>query len=168
MQRPETTDREAQVWEALNALIHCMRAHHRLVERRIDGMGVHHSQHRMLMQLNRMGPMPSQKEIAQVLDVSPACVARTLKALSASGLIDKREGADNRRNEISITPEGQRMIDDTLSVFLEIDRGMFVGVSEEDLAKLIQIMRHVQQNLAAMERPESAPNPPTQTEENRL
>lgn len=153
MEATERTERDVQTHEAVDTLIHSMRAHHRVVERRIEGMGVHHSQHRMLMRLDRMGRMASQKEIADALDVSPACVARTLKHLSAAGLIDKQEGQDNRRNEISITPAGRQMIEETLNTFLEIDRDMFAGISESELTALIRTMRRVQQNLADMERP---------------
>ena len=37
----------------------------------------------------RMGRSASQKDIADALDVSPACVARTLKPLNAAGLVEK-------------------------------------------------------------------------------
>ena len=63
--------------------------------------------HRMLMKLSRMGRSASQKDIADALDVSPACVARTLKPLNAAGLIEKTDGSDARRNEINISAAGR-------------------------------------------------------------
>ena len=45
----------AGIFEAVDLLIHVMKQHHRIVERRVEGLGVHHSQHRMLMRLSGMG-----------------------------------------------------------------------------------------------------------------
>ena len=71
----EKRDRTRQIKEDIDALIHTMRLHHRVVERRIDGLGVHHSQHRMLMRLSDLGRSvshwPTRWMSAQ--PVSPAC-----------------------------------------------------------------------------------------------
>lgn len=150
----EARERTARVFETIDALIHTMRLHHRIVEKRIDGLGVHHSQHRMLMKLSRMGKSASQKEIAAALDVSPACVARMLKQLNAAGLVDKADGADGRCNEISVLPAGKRLVDDSLAVFRQIDREMFEGVTEEELIQLGDVLRRVRDNLARMEKSE--------------
>lgn len=151
METDERARGSAARFEAIDLLIHAMRQHHRIVERRIEGLGVHHSQHRMLMRLSKMGRMASQKDIAAALDVSPACVARTLKSLSAAGLIDKTEASDGRRNEIGILPEGQKLIDDSLKVFREIDTQMFEGISESEMAAFTETLRRVRQNLTRME-----------------
>lgn len=137
--------------ENIDVLLHVMRLHHRIVEKRIDGLGVHHSQHRMLMRLSNMGRIESQKDIAAALDVSPACVARTLKSLSAAGLIDKSEGADGRCNEVSILPRGRQLIDDSLNVFRRIDLEMFEGLSDDELSTLCGLMTRLRCNLTAME-----------------
>ena len=145
--------------QAIDALIRTMRHHHRVVEKRIDGLGVHHSQHRMLMTLSREGAGVPQKRIAEAMDVSAACVARTLKQLSAAGLIDKAEGADGRCNAIALQPRGQRLVADSLALFRQIDAEMFEGISAEELATLTGILRRVQENLVRMEQggaPDSA------------
>ena len=146
--------RASRIHAALEMMIRTMRLHRRVIERRIDGLGVHQSQHRMLMRLSAMGRTTSQKDIARALDVSPACVARTLKALSGAGLIEKAEGADNRRREISILPLGQRLIDDSLKTFREVDAGMFEGISDEDILRLTGLLSRMHQNLAGADRGE--------------
>ena len=159
MEAEDCTVRNTPQHEAIDLLIHTMRQHHRIVERRIDGLGVHHSQHRMLMRLACMGRMASQKEIAAALDISPACVARTLKGLNAAGLIDKSEAADGRCNQISILPQGRALIDDSIKIFSEIDMQMFEGVSESDIAALNGVLRRIRQNLNAMEQRLPPDNP---------
>jgi len=156
----ETNDlgpREAMTHAAIDRLVRVMRLHHWVIERRIDGLGIHHSQHRMLMRLSRMGSAASQKDIALALDVSPACVTRTLKALSAAGLIDKSEGTDGRCREIGILPKGQRLIDDSFKTFREIDREMFAGISDEEVRQLTDILSRIHQNLADMENRNASP-----------
>ena len=153
----ETDERALRIRDAIDALIHLMRLHHRIVERRIDGLGVHHSQHRMLMKVARLGRSASQKEIAEAMDVSPACVARTLKRLSAEGLVEKTGGADGRCNEIAIRPRGRALVDDSLALFRQIDEEMFDGISGEELAALTAALRRIQGNLSAMEQRETNP-----------
>ena len=148
-------ERVDQLRQTIDLLIHSMRLHHRIVEKRIDGLGVHHSQHRLLMKLSRMGQGASQKDIASALDVSPACVARMLKPLNAAGLVKKADGADGRSNAISISADGKRLVQDSLAVFRGIDAQMFEGVSGEELAALSGVLRRVQDNLVNMERAEA-------------
>ena len=148
-------ERADQLRQTIDLMIHSMRLHHRVVERRIEGLGVHHSQHRLLMRLSRMGRSASQKEIAAALDVSPACVARMLKPLNAAGLIEKAGGADGRCNQISISPDGERLVEDSLAVFRSIDAQMFEGISGEALAALGGVLRRVQENLVNMEKLEA-------------
>ena len=147
----DAQERAAQTRQAIELMIHTMRLHHRIVEKRIEGMGVHHSQHRMLMLLSRMGKSASQKDIADAMDVSPACVARTLKQLSAAGLVDRAGGADGRCNEVSLLPEGRRVVEDSLAVFHEIGSEMFRGVTGEELTALHGTLRRIQANLIEME-----------------
>lgn len=150
--------RTAQIRESIDALIRTMRLHHRIVERRIDGLGVHHSQHRMLMKLSKLGTSASQKDIAEALDVSPACVARTLKQLASAGLIERNEGADGRCKAISILPAGTRLVEDSHALFMRIGAEMFDGIGEDELSALARTLRRIQGNLSAMEQADEASN----------
>ena len=141
---------------AMDRLVRVLRLHHRIIERRIDSLGIHHSQHRMLMRLSCIGSTASQKDIAAALDVSPSCVARTLKSLSAAGLIEKREGEDSRRNEISIMPKGRQLIDDSIRIVQQIDHGTFDGLSDEEVLRLTRTLERIHENLCRMEAADAA------------
>lgn len=147
-----------RVKDNIDLLIHTMRLHHRIVEKRVEGMGVHHGQHRMLMKVSFLGKSASQKALAEAMDVSPANVARTLKQLAAAGLIEKTEGADGRCNEISLLPEGQALVENSRAIFREIGAEMFEGVSEGEMEALGGILRKIQANLVNMERGEGEPS----------
>ena len=146
-----TEERTARIRETIDALIHTMRLHHRIVEKRIEGLGVHHSQHRMLMKLSFLGKSASQKDLADALDVSPACVARALKPLSAAGLVKKAEGTDGRCNAVSVSDAGRRLVEDSKAVFRDIDGRMFQGVTDAELDALYSVLRRLQENLIEME-----------------
>jgi len=147
----EAQERAASTREAIDMMIHTMRLHHRIVEKRIDSFCVHHSQHRLLMKLSCMGKSASQKEIAAAMDVSPACVARMLKPLTAAGLVEKMGGADGRCNEISVSPLGRQLVEDSKALFRGIDEQMFVGLTGEELVTLNGLMRRIRDNLIEME-----------------
>ena len=155
-------DRTQRIKYDIDALIHTMRLHHRVVERRIDGMGVHHSQHRMLMRLSNLGRSASQKELADAMDVSPACVARMLKPLTAAGLVEKAGGADGRCNEISLSFAGMQLVEDSRAVFRQIGEQMFEGLTEGELQTLGGLLERLKENLTNMEKcgaGETAPEP---------
>ncbi len=143
--------REDREHAAVDQMIRVMRMHHRIVDKRIDGLGIHHSQHRMLMRLSRMGRTDSQKDIAEALDVSPACVARTVKALANAGLIEKTEGMDNRCREINLLPEGRRVIDASIQTFQTTAAEMFKDIPDDDIDRLISILNQIHDNLSEME-----------------
>ena len=75
---------------AVSLLIRNMRRHHALVERKTCDLGIHHSQHRMLMTLaRRQEHTPSQKELAERLGISAAAVTATLKKLEKEEYITR-------------------------------------------------------------------------------
>lgn len=145
---------------AIWIFIRIMRRHHAHVERCIGTLGIHHSQHRMLMHLSkRSQEPPSQKELADTLGISPAAVTTTLQRLEKEGYISRSAtDEDNRRNEIRITDAGLSKINECHGVFESADRAMFEGFSEEEMATLISFMERIDRNLDAAGAPVDPPN----------
>ena len=137
--------------KAIWLFMRVMRRHHACVERRIGDLGIHHSQHRMLMQLARPNQSPpSQKELAEIMGVSPAAVTTTLKRLEKEEYITRSAtDEDNRRNEIHITEKGLSKITECHEIFESTDRAMFAGFTEEEMATLISFMERMDRNLDA-------------------
>ena len=106
--------------------MHIGRMQHRIIEARVRRLGIHPSQHILLMHLSQMGRFPSQAQIAQELDVSPASVARTLKSLEANGYIERcGSDVDGRRNEIAITAKGEEMVRRSREIFDRLEAATF-------------------------------------------
>ena len=133
-------------------LRHIGRLHHRIVEARVCSLGIHPSQHFLLMRLSDMGRFPSQVQIAEEMDVSPASVARTLKHLEAGGYIERcGSDVDCRRNEIAISPKGEEIVRRSKEIFDRMETACFAGFAPEELEQLESMLQRMTDNLRRLE-----------------
>lgn len=101
----------------------------------------------LLMRLSR-GCIPSQKQLAKDLNVSPAAIAVSLKKLEADGYITKDADLDDCRcNRIALTEKGHGVITKTCSLFGSIDRTMVEGFDDAELDALLTALERIEQNL---------------------
>lgn len=108
----------------------------RVADKRVTDTGLYRSQHRMLMILGKH-PDCSQTELAEMLDISPAAVAVTLKKLEKAGYISKQCNVeDNRINHVVMTEKGKKAIDISLVYFKEIENALLMGFSKEEMELL--------------------------------
>lgn len=132
--------------------MHIGRMQHRIIEARVRSLGIHPSQHVLLMHLSQMGRFPSQAQIAEELDISPASVARTLKRLETGGYIERcGSDVDGRRNEIAISKKGEEMIRRSREIFSVLEADSFADFSPEELEQMEALMQKMMNNLRRME-----------------
>ena len=118
-------------------IMHIKKLHRCIFEKRISSLGIHHSQHQLLMYIAKEKEIKSQKQIAQKFGITPAAVARTLKTLESEGFIERSNiETDSRINRIIITDKGQEIVDKTHIAFKEVDYCIFEEFSDEDLEHL--------------------------------
>lgn len=154
MDKATLTEREKQLGRATRTLIHACRQHRRVADRRCIGIGLNQSQHRLLMHISRFENIPSQKELAEHFDVSPAAIAVSLKRLEGDGYIERgknTEKSDTRQNEIRITEKGRAEIVQTGEYFRLLDSQTFEGFDSDEIADFISYLERIQQNLSALE-----------------
>ena len=131
---------------------HIGRMQHRIIEARVRLLGIHPSQHLLLMRLSDMGRFPSQTQIAEELDISPASVARTLKQLEAGGYIERcGSDVDGRRNEIAISAKGEEMVHRSREIFSRLEAVNYAGFSAEELDQLEALLKREMDNLRRLE-----------------
>ena len=134
------------------------RLHRKNFENLVKGLGVHRSQHRMLMNIARDEGI-SQTELASRLEVSTAAVAVSVKKLEAGGYIEKKSAEkDSRFNEIKITERGRAVVLETEKRIRELDMSMLDGIDEEMLDNFIKCLDIMQKNLEALCPKESEEN----------
>lgn len=124
------------------------RLHRRCIEKTVKGLHIHRSQHRMLMHLFRCENQPTQKELAEHLQISPAAVAIALKKLESDGYILRQtDPGDTRQNRIAITEKGKDILDCTKRLFDDVDAKMLQGLTREQLDVLETCLGVMQANL---------------------
>lgn len=154
-------DRPELIHQAFDLLIRSMRRHHRGIERLVTDTGLHRSQRMILLFLSQMDNMPSQRELADRFDISPACVARSLKTLAMEGYITRSGDTDDqRRNHVSITDKGLQIVRETRRTFDQFDRLAFQGFQTEEILCLISLLSRLQDNLRQYADPDSEPPHP--------
>ena len=148
----ETQNNSQQGYDKARAVIkqfvQADRLHRQAVETTITAQtGLHRSQHMLLMRLS-CGCIPSQKQLAENLKVSPAAIAVSLKRLESDGYItrDADEG-DCRRNRITLTEKGRGVVAKTCALFESIDRTMVEGFDDAELDALLVSLEKIEQNL---------------------
>lgn len=127
--------------------------HRRAIERWATDAGIHRSQHRMLMHLAKCDKIPSQKELAEHFDISPAAVAVTLKKLENDGYIERgkcSERSDSRFNEIRITEKGRQATLQSRKYFQHVDNEALKNFTDEELDTFITLLERMQENLKSI------------------
>ncbi len=132
---------------AVDMMLRTDRMHKALIDSRVGNIGIHRTQHRILMHLARHGALHSQKALAEHLDISPAAVTGALKKIEQDGYIVRKLGHDNRFFEIEITEKGRVIVNKTKKLFSEAARSMFDGFSDDELNVYIRCLDKIQNNI---------------------
>ena len=128
---------EKNLFRAIDVMIRTNHMHKALIDSRVRTLGIHRTQHRILMHLARHERLPSQKELAEHLDITPAAVTCALKKIENDGYVERTLGHDNRYNELRITEKGRALVTQTKELFCEADSAMFEDFSDEELESYI-------------------------------
>lgn len=123
------------------------REHRKIVEREIAALGIHPSQHHLLMHLARNG-QSTQNGIASAMEVSPSTIAVSLKKLEKGGYIEKTiDNTDNRFHRIVLTKKGETVVLKSKQLFDEVDGKLFSGFSEEEKEGLDGYLERILQTM---------------------
>ena len=119
------------------------RMHRKAIGKYSADIGLHHSQHRMLMHLANNEVIRSQKQLAEHFAISPAAVATMLKKLEADGYIERaksQDGSDCRNNEIIITELGRRIATETEKYFRFVDSQAVKDFTDEEIEQFMRLL----------------------------
>lgn len=138
--------------ETMGTIIKTARLNKRVIDFKIQQLGIHHSQHFLLMFLSKQAQVPSQSEIAKELDISPAAVATTIKKLKQSGYIEKKIASEDERfHEISLTEKGRQTVEKSKKLFRRKDEIIFEGISEKEVLSACNTVKKLLHNLKELE-----------------
>lgn len=138
-------------YKKINHLLMCIdRRRKQMGENAMMELDIQPSQHFVLVWLKHMGRAASQACLAEMMQVSPASVARSLKSLDKDGYITRCGGADGRCNEIAITQKGEQMLDQSLQLFQNMDARSYADFSHDELRTLETLLGKYLNNLNRM------------------
>lgn len=131
-------------------------AHRAAVQAELAAAGLGEVGHPMLLailhsscQENPEGECHAQRELAELLHITPAAVANSLKSLEKGGYIRRRPGPDARRNQVLLTEKGRRAVDACQQAFESVSRRMLAGFSPQETELLLSFRRRMLDNLCA-------------------
>ena len=141
-------DNKTTLRDLKGKFMHINRMHHKQAEKMLCKTGVHRNQHMLLMHLYHSKDAPSQKEIANRFNISPAAVAVSLKKLENEGYISRIPSEnDNRYNQITITQKGKGVVDMTKEILDGLDERSFGSLSDKEKETLASLLDKVIDNL---------------------
>ena len=102
---------------------------------------------RIMAQLAGEPWMPSGR-ITEVLGFDKAAVSRSVKSMTAKGLIETRFHGNNRRRQyLALTAEGLRMHDQIVQIALGRERQLVAGLSDAERTVLVNFLTRMQAEL---------------------
>lgn len=134
-------------------------AHRSAVQAELNAAGLEKVGHPMLVSILQSadedpeGQFQAQRELADLLHVSPPAIANSLKCLERDGYVRREPWPkDARRNRVILTEKGADAVEGCRAVFLRVSARMMDGFTPEELALLAQFQRRMLDNLT---RPDS-------------
>ena len=129
-------------------------AHHSAVQAELNAAGLGEVGHPLLLTIlqsscgqDPAGQCHAQRDLAQLLHISPAAVATSLKSLEKGGYIRREPGSDARRNHVILTQKGQKAVTGCQNAFAAVSQRMLSGFSPEEREQLLSFRRRMLHNL---------------------
>ncbi len=121
---------------------------HKSFDQSVVSIGVTRSQWTMIAVIARR-PAATQREIAEILEMSEAAAGRLVDRLVADGLLERRQKEDDRRAYcIHLTESASAILDKISAVASEHEKVVFAGFSDDDLKKLDTYLSMIAANVA--------------------
>lgn len=97
------------------------------------------------------GMIPTQKKLAELLHVSPATIANSLKSLERGGYVRKEcDPKDARCKQVFITEKGRQAVTRCVQVFDAVDAQLLSGFSPEEQEQLLRFHQRMLDNMRQM------------------
>lgn len=129
-------------------------AHRAAVQAELNAAGLQEVGHPMLVSILQSAEedpeeqCQAQRELADLLHVSPAAVANSLKGLERDGYIRREPWQkDARRNRVILTEKGFQAVAGCREVFRRVSARMTAGFSMEEIHQLMGFQRRMLDNL---------------------
>ena len=94
------------------------------------------------------GINPTQRDLADELNLSPTTVTMSIKSLERQGYVKKfADVSDMRKNRIEITDKGREIAKSCRRALDKVDEGMYLGFSDDEIALISSFFIRMTENL---------------------
>ncbi len=94
------------------------------------------------------GINPTQRDLADELNLSPTTVTMSIKSLERQGYVKKfSDASDMRKNRIEITGKGREIAKSCRRALDKVDEGMYLGFSDDEIALISSFFVRMTENL---------------------
>jgi len=120
-------------------------------EQRARSLGMTLPQCKVLVYLANHEGM-SQARLAELTDLEPMTLVRTVDSLEAQGCLERRsDPADRRARRLYLLPKGKPLVDDVWRLVDLTRREAFAGIPRKQADLVIESLEKIQGNLASLE-----------------
>lgn len=119
-------------------------------DRRVQHLGLTRSQWRVLSIVKRY-PSISQSKIAELMEIEPITLARTLDRLEKAGWIKRKtHPSDRRANQICLTSKVNDILSEIKKISLNSRKAALADFSEVDHKKFLNYLNRIKTNTSNM------------------
>jgi MarR family transcriptional regulator, transcriptional regulator for hemolysin len=94
----------------------------------------------------------SQVQLAELTDLEPMTLVRTLDCLESHGLLERRsDPADRRARRLYLKPKGRPVVDDIWHLVDLTRREAFAGIPRKHADLMIELLEKIQSNFVSLE-----------------
>jgi DNA-binding MarR family transcriptional regulator len=100
----------------------------------------------------------SQVQLAELTDLEPMTLVRTLDCLESHGWLERRsDPADRRARRLYLKPKGKPLVDDIWHLVALTRREAFAGIPKKHADLMIELLEKIQSNFLSLEPLQPAP-----------
>ena len=93
------------------------------------------------------GPLP-QNDLAFLTDRDKTSLTRLLSTMEKKNLVARITSPEDKRvNLVHLTKHGEKILNETAPILLEVIMNMQEGISQQDQEGLINVMKRIQENI---------------------
>lgn len=117
-------------------------------DRQAQGLGLTRAQWSVLAHLKRNDGV-QQKTLAQLMDIKPITLARHIDRLEREGWVTRQDDpTDRRAKRLFLTAKASPQLELMQKLGQKVRRQALQGISSEDEAKAIEVLRRIRDNLS--------------------
>ena len=142
-------DNRADAFRDWQLLAQVCLAYRSLSDTLMDQIDMHRAQAALLCRLFSQDGL-TQSELADQLAVQGATVTNMLQRMEETGLVSRRrDDDDNRLVRVNLTEAGRERERAITDQFVKLEHAVFEGISDDDRARLRQLLRQMLHNMTA-------------------